>query len=489
MDNINKINTKAKKSMKWSLLAEIFAKFATPLVTIILARLLSPESYGIATAVVIVVSFCELVSESGIAKYLIQRDFDSEEEYHKTINSSFTLTLIVSLLLCFLCMIFSHPLSAFLGNKGHESVLLVSSIQIPIASLNALLVAILRRSFDFKKIFLIKMIVSLAPFFITVPLAFLGFGYWSLVIGTLTLYVIQLPILLFANRKINIKPSFDLKLCLQIFKKASPMILESFVIWACTWSSTIIAANLFSQHIVGIVKVSNSTVENIFSLFSSAFLAVLFPALSRLKQDKNEYRNAFYSIQESLLCVVLPLGIGGFVFAQTITDIFLGSQWSEATFVIALFCLTKPLVLTTNHLLSEVFRSKGHFYKSIVYQITTLLFYLLIQLTIGRFNFTAFIICGAVSHMFITVLSVLLLKKLYNFSIRKEVKMYISLTLCCMGILVLSIPRIFFSFSFAQSLFQIIVLGTSYVCLLYIFKKKSYYNALTYIGVLGEKHK
>ena len=73
----------AKKSVKWSLFGEIFAKLAIPISTMILARLLTPEIYGITTAVTIVVTFCEMVTESGFSKFLIQHDFSSNEEFKK----------------------------------------------------------------------------------------------------------------------------------------------------------------------------------------------------------------------------------------------------------------------------------------------------------------------------------------------------------------------------------------------------------------------
>ena len=82
------IRTKSKKSIKWSFFAELFAKISTPISTMVLARLLVPEIFGIATAVTLVVTFCEAITESGFAKFIIQHDFETEDEYKKYLSIS-----------------------------------------------------------------------------------------------------------------------------------------------------------------------------------------------------------------------------------------------------------------------------------------------------------------------------------------------------------------------------------------------------------------
>ena len=101
-NNSDSIKQQSKKSLKWSFLAEIFAKLATPISTMLLARLLSPEIFGIATAVTMVVSFCEAIAETGFAKYLIQHDFENNDEYKKHVSVSFLSSLFFSVILCVL---------------------------------------------------------------------------------------------------------------------------------------------------------------------------------------------------------------------------------------------------------------------------------------------------------------------------------------------------------------------------------------------------
>ena len=423
----------AKKSVKWSLFGELFAKLAIPISTMILARLLSPEIYGIATAVTIVVTFCETVTESGFSKFLIQHDFSSQDEFKKYFSVSFISSLFLSIIMIGLVYAFRSPLSHAVGNDGYEMVLFVSCFQIPIASLNALYSATLKRDFKFKNLFQIKVIYSLVPFIVTVPLAFLGMKHWSLVIGSIAAQVIQLPLLMLFSKN-NFKLYFSFSYLKKTFVSAAPMILESIVIWICSWTSTVFAARYFDLSTVGIIKVSNSTINNIFLLFSTAFTSVLFPALSRLKNDKDEYQKTFMSIQSSALAMLIPLGIGVYLYSKMVCDIFLGSQWERAAFVVGVFALTKPLRICFNNFQSEVFRSNGHFYSSILYQLVMLSIDITLKLTLGRISYNWFIWSTVLSDLLITTIALGILTIRYKFSIIAELKS-LAIPVCCSALM------------------------------------------------------
>ena len=487
---MNSIEVKhaAKKSVKWSLLGEVFAKIATPLSTMFLARLLTPEIYGIATAVTLVVTFCETVTESGFAKFVIQRDFENEEEYKKYFSVSFFISIFLSLLMVVAVFFLRAPLSSAVGNAGYEMVLAVSCLQIPFAAINALYSADLRRRFAFKMLFLIRLVYCAIPFIITIPLAFLGFGYWSLVIGTIAAQIIELPFFLIVCRG-RLKFYLSWKVCVTTFRLSFPMILESIIIWFCTWTGTIIAANFFDAEIVGIVKVSSSTVNSIFALFATSFTAVLFPALSRLKHDKDAYQDTFYSIQGAALSVLVPLGIGIYFYSNLVTDIFLGDKWTKAAFVISIYSLTRPLMICFNNFVSEVFRSKGHFYSSILYQLVMLAGDITLKLTIGKISYDWFIWTTVFSNLFTTLLAISILKFRYHFSIIKQWKSFAPSLLCS----VFMIPFILFgvqtNYSIVKSLAQVLLCATIYFACLKFFFPNNFKNILSYFYKGRERKK
>ena len=252
---------------------------------------------------------------------MLGRDFETTEEYNRHLRGSLSVSLLFSIILTILILVFNAPLSNFVGNAGYESILIVSALQIPFTAINSVYLAFLKREFKFKAVFLVRVAYCSMPFLVTIPLALLGAGPWSLVIGTIFSQLIQVPILFIFAKKI-LRPIFEKRILSDVFKGSYIMVLESLVIWFCTWISTFLATQFFSSEIVGIVKVSNSTVNSIFSLFSTGFTSILFVSLSRLKNDDLGYKDVFYSIQSAAFSILIPLGIGAYFFSDVVVLIF-----------------------------------------------------------------------------------------------------------------------------------------------------------------------
>lgn len=476
-----KIKNESAKSLKWSFLGEFFAKIAVPLSTMFLARILSPEIYGIATAVTIVMTFCETVLENGFAKYIIQHDFADEEEQKKSFTVLFWFSLVASILSCLVIFFLRYPLSQAIGNDGYEFVLVVATAQIPFATLSALFAADLKRSFKFNKLFVVRMVYCLIPFAVTLPLALAGLSYWALVIGTIAAQFIQLVVLILISKK-KIEFYFSFQLLGKVLKKAFPMIFESIIIWVCTWTSTLLATQLFDTEVVGLIKVSNSTVASIFALFATSFTSVLFPTLSRLKDNQEEFEDSFYSIQQASFCLLLPIGLGCFFYSDLITRIFLGSGWMQASFIIGVFALTKPLNCCFNNFLSEVFRSKGHFYSSVLYQLFMLIVDITLRLTIGRISLRSYILVNIAIDVIINAVALMILKYRYHFSMKKQFKALAPALACSLSMLAIILSSSeFIGESFLANTIQIIGSMSIYFMCFVIFFPKQFKMSLVYL--------
>ncbi len=473
------IKEAGRKSVKWSFLAEVFSKLSLPIATMFLARILNPEIYGIATAVTIIVSFCEVVLESGFAKYLIEHDFKDEQDYEKQFSLLLFLSILTSVFAIALIVIFRYPLSSLIGNSGYEIVLAGSSIQILFASLNALYSADLKRHFKFDKLFIVKIIYCLVPFAITIPLALLGFGYWSLVIGAIAAQLVQVPFLiLISKRKIAFK--FRIQNLGMILKDSAPMILDSTVVWLCGWLVTLLATFFYDSSTVGLIKVSNSTITSIFSLFSASFVSVLFPTLSRLKNNHEDFQDFFIKTQKAAMSILPPIGIGCFFFSNTIVSLMLGSKWADASFMIGVFGLTKPLIICYNNFLSESFRSKGFFYRSIFYQLFILAVDLSLRLTIGRISLEAYIWSGVISDLIVALTAIIILKIRFRFSFTKQLTSLIPSLICCAIFLPVVLLSKSYNVTLFKTLIQIFVCASVYFAAFYLLFKTTFNNTLSY---------
>ena len=102
-----------ESSLKWSSAGEIIAKLILPISNMILARILVPEDFGILASVNMIITFVDLFTDSGFAKYLIQSDFKDDEEIFNFASVAFWTNFGVSVLLYFFIFLFREKNSPF----------------------------------------------------------------------------------------------------------------------------------------------------------------------------------------------------------------------------------------------------------------------------------------------------------------------------------------------------------------------------------------
>ena len=74
------LNKKIVTATKWSSVTEIAAKLVAPVTTMLLARILTPDAFGVLVTVMMVISFAEIFTDAGFQKFLIQHEFESDEQ-------------------------------------------------------------------------------------------------------------------------------------------------------------------------------------------------------------------------------------------------------------------------------------------------------------------------------------------------------------------------------------------------------------------------
>ena len=83
------LKNKFVNATKWSTITEIAAKIVSPVTNMILARIISPEAFGIVATVTMIMSFADMFTDAGFQKYLVQHEFKDEDETFKNANIAF----------------------------------------------------------------------------------------------------------------------------------------------------------------------------------------------------------------------------------------------------------------------------------------------------------------------------------------------------------------------------------------------------------------
>ena len=403
---------------KWSSLAELASKLISPIVNMILARILTPSAFGIVATVNIVITFAEVFQDAGFQKYLIQHEFSDDNEFEQSANVAFWSNFFLSFLLWVLICVFRDPLSVLINNSKDLGLeIVVASFTLPIFAFSSIQIAVCKRNFNFKKLFWVRLITSVIPLAVTVPLAFIFRNHWALIFGTLIRNVVQSVVLLKGGWQPRIKYSFARLRSMLSFCVWT--LAESVTIWLTANMSSFVVTKTLGIDAVGFFKTSISTVTSIIGIISAATVSVLFASLSRVQNDNSQFEKIFLDYQKIVALVVIPLGTGMFLYRDLLTSILLGSQWLLCTNFIGAYSLACAIAIITNSFFSEYYRAKGKPRTSMVAQLIYLSILTPVTYFSSKVSFDCLWISTCIMVFVFTFIHIIILKIAFRANVEK----------------------------------------------------------------------
>ena len=354
----------------------------------VLARLLTPEAFGIVATLTMVISFAEIFTDAGFQRYLIQQSFVDNEDKDKDTNVAFWSNLTLSIFIWGVIAIFCEPIANLVGNPGMGNVLTVACVSIPLAGFSSIQMALFRKDLDFKTLFWRRLVAILIPVFITIPLAFLLKSYWALVIGTIAVNISNAILL---TIKSNWRPRlyFSFARLRRMFDFCSWSIIDSVLVWATSYADIFFISKALNQYYLGLYKTSTSMVGHMTEMITVLVLPVVMPSLAKLKHDIPAMRLLLLRFQKIVSIVLLPLGVGIYMYRYLITDILLGSQWTEAADFLGLWGLMSAVTIVFARFCSPVYPAIGKPRTSAIVQLSHLVVLIPAIILSGQYGFQA----------------------------------------------------------------------------------------------------
>lgn len=253
-------NNTVISATKWSAVTELAARLIGPISTIALARILTPEAFGVLVTAQMVISFAEIFTDAGFQKYIIQHAFKDNDTLYKSTTVAFWSNLIFSLIVWAGICIFSTQLAHLVGNDGYGIVIAVSCICIPLAAFSSIQMALFKRKLDFKTLFLVRLIGIMIPLFVTIPLAFLTRSYWSLIIGMIALNISN-AIVLMCKSPWKPKWFYDISVFKEMFSFSMWSMVEAISIWLTGYLDIFIIGTVLDTYYMGVYRTAITTVD------------------------------------------------------------------------------------------------------------------------------------------------------------------------------------------------------------------------------------
>lgn len=463
------LNNKVVSATKWSGVTELAAKLVAPITTMALARILTPDAFGVLVTAQMVISFAEVFTDAGFHKYIVQHEFADDADKYKSTTVAFWSNFIFSLAVWLLIILFSADIANLVGCPGHGLVISVSSVCIPLTAFSSIQMALYKRKLDFRTLFWVRIVGVLIPLLITIPLALLTHSYWALIIGMVALNLSN-AILLTIKSEWKPQLYYDIQRFKEMFSFSFWSMLESVSIWLTGYIDIFIIGTVLSQHYVGLYRTSMSTVAQITSIITATTTPVLFSSLSRLQNDDENFKQMFFRFQKLVGILVLPVGMGIFLFRNFITSILLGDQWLETADFIGMWGLTTSVMIVLSHYCSEVYRAKGRPKLSVLAQwLHIIVLWPTILFTV-KYGYDTLCLCRSLIRLELGLVNLLIMYFVFRYSMVKMFSNIMpSLIASATMLLVLVLPQ---SNNLWVTLCYMLIASVLYFAILLMFPKE-----------------
>ena len=322
----------------WSGVQKWGARVLGSVVFFLLARLLSPEDFGLIALAGVFIAFADVIVNQGFTQAIVQRERlesqHSDSAFWTSVGLGVTLTLLSMLIAPLLGRIFSEP--------ALEPIVRWLSLGFVLSSLSGVQDALLRRDFEYKSLAFRQLLGLVAGGVVGVSMALLGYGVWSLVaqqlvsalVATVTLWWLSdyRPAFRFSKRHFDDLFAFEIN-------ELGSRVLNFF----SRRSDDLLIGLFLGPVALGFYSVAYRTMYIMTDLFASSLSTVAFSLFSRLQADPESMRRNFLNATRLSSLFAFPAFIGLGVLAPEFVRGVLGEQWTESIPVLQVLLIVGAL--------------------------------------------------------------------------------------------------------------------------------------------------
>jgi O-antigen/teichoic acid export membrane protein len=351
---VDNLKVQGTKAFIWDFAGKIAMQGTSFIISIVLVRLLEPSDFGLIAMVMVILGIAGIFSDIGLNTALIQRKRVLDIHY----NSVFYFNISISFVLTALTFLSAELIASFYNNQSLIALIQVSSLSFILSSFNNVHISQFRKKLNFKVLTQIIFISSLLGGIIGVIMAFQGFGVWSLIIQYFTSTVIN-TILLWYISTWRPRLMFSWKALSQLWNFGFRMFLSALLDNVFNKLDYIIIGKLFPPAILGFFQRAKALDMLVISYASGSLMTVLFPVLSKVKNDLPRFKNIIIK-SFGIICFVTFFLLGClFLVSEELIVILFTEKWlpSVAFFNILIF---SGFAYPVSALLVNILSSRGN---------------------------------------------------------------------------------------------------------------------------------
>lgn len=396
------------------------------IISIILARLLSPTEFGQIALIMVFINLSIVLIDSGLNTALVQNKNTSNEDYSTVFYISFTIALFLIATLWIT--------APYIGNYYEDSSIVtplrVYSFSLIIGALNAVLVAKMQREMRFKQMMWCNLIACILSGSIGVYMAYSGYGIWALIAYYFSSSMITCISLLFVTKWYP-QLVFSIQRAKELFSFGWKMLVSGFLCSIYNDLRALIIGKVYSAADLGYYNRGQQFPDVISHTLDNAIQSVMFPVMSQEQDNVLRIKNTLQRTISLGALIITPLMFGLVAVAEPFIELLLTDKWLPCAVYmqwICIGCASLPMVSSNLVAIKAMGRSDVYMKLELIRRIAMLL---VLLISVFCFDSVLAIACGfAISSWLDWLITSIATKRLILFGAKQQFSCFSKTLLC-----------------------------------------------------------
>ncbi len=336
-------------------------------VVVVLARLLPPADFGLLAIAMVFIGFAELVAALGMGPAIIQ--LKQLQESHLQVAT--TLSVLMGTTLLVLFWLTADVIAGFFGDLRIADVLRVLSVGLWFSAFAAVSRGLLMRRLDFKSLFKVDVTAYILGYAgVGIVLAVLGYGVWSLVMGTVASLLLSALALLYLSPP-RLRPFLARKEVADLIGFGSGFSLNNTINYLAGSLDSMVIGKYLNPSLLGLYNRAYHLIITPLSKIAAALTPVMFPSYAEIQDERARLKRSYLRVVNATALLTFPILAGLAVSAEYVMTGLYGENWGPASGALrilsfagmlkVIFHLAGPVAQAAGQVFAEMRRQSIYF--------------------------------------------------------------------------------------------------------------------------------
>ncbi len=333
------LKIKTLSGLFWSFMERAGTQVISFVVSIVLARLLMPDDYGVIAIVLVFINICDVFVKGGMGMALVQKKDVREQDY----STIFWISLVTCFVLYAVLYVTAPGVARFYNMPILTDVIRVLGLRLPISSYNTVQRAIVSRGMKFKIYFYASMVSVIISAVIGIWMAYKGYGVWALVLQQITAAVFSCIVVAFFVRWYP-KLLFSFNSFKNLFAFGWKVLVAGLIDVIYEDFRSLYVGKLYTPADLAFYTRGKQFPHLVVDNISSSISTVILPVLSKNQDDVVTVKAMVRRSIKTCSFLIMPLMFGMAAIAKSLVIVLLTEKWLPCVPYLQILCINCALL-------------------------------------------------------------------------------------------------------------------------------------------------